>query len=1480
MDDTEFDKLMDQGKNLGFEGKELYDFVDRERNRRREERDAERAYFRQQAEFEMEQERERSRLRIQEERELLTVRQQPTPQSGQTTASETAGRMQHLSPHKLMPRFNEERDDLDAYLRRFEHVAQSQRWPREDWATALSLCLSGEALNVFSRMSASECTDYDKLKKALMTRFRLTEEGFRDKFRKATPNNNETCSQFLTRLRHFLERWVELSGAGNRYDALFELVLKEQFLSTCATALELFLRENTDASLTEMVRRAEQYTEAHGWRNFSRGAAAGERPKTPAIRTGQSGDYQPPAGAKRQPEKHCFLCARTGHNAESCRLSNGGKGDQRKPCQICGKLGHPAWKCWKKGTRNDSVPAKESAAACIDDGFLELRNGEKVPVVSAGITEKYTDVAERLPVLTGLVGGQEVRVLRDTGCNTVVVKTSLVNDDDFIGTSAPVYLLDRSVRMLREAWVDVDTPYYTGRLKAKCLDNPIYDLILGNVEGVRTADDPDVHWRLPKAQEAVSKTAGSQDTRVEVQEPLTSDTTEERQKGQEIHEANPAVTRSQSGRQATQKKLRVPQISLGISREALVEEQKSDPTLQTGFNRLNVEKRSKNGDRHVFFMQDGLLQRRFVSKSGEEFSQVVVPEKLRVSIMQLAHDGAMGGHQGAKKTLSKIHTEFFWPGMHADVKRFVASCDICQRTAPKGHTRKVPLVKVPIISTPFEKVAIDIVGPLFPRSTQGNKYILTMVDYATRYPDAVALPSVETERVAEALVEMFSRVGVPREVLSDRGTNFTSEVMKEVSRLLSLKQLHTTPYHPMANGLVERFNGTLKQMVKRMCQEKPKDWDRYLAPLLFAYREVPQESLGFSPFELLYGRSVRGPLAVLRELWTDTALSEELKTTYEYVISLREKLEHTCRLAHEELERAGERYGKYYNLKSRKRSLKPGEQILILLPTDNNKLLMQWKGPFNVVSRRGDVHYEVEIGGSSKIFHINMLKRYQTRSHDIAGAGAVVNCEDPESGDIELLPPHQAQSFHDVKISDDLSVQQRTEVIQLLQEHQQIFSDLPGKTELAECKLELTSERPVHVRQYPMPFALRGIIEEEVGDMLKLGIVERSESPFNSPVIAVRKPDGTHRLCIDFRRLNEVLVDDAEPIPRSDELLATVGTRRFFSKLDFAKGYWQVPLTPEARPKTAFATESGHYQFRYMPFGIKTAPAVFTKLMRRVLSSVPDVAYYYDDVLIASATWGEHCRTLREVFLRIGEAGLTVKPAKCEIGMHQISFLGHQIGAGELSPLSKTLDKIQKAPRPATKRQVRSFLGLAGYYREFISDYATLTSPLSDLTRKGLPNNVNWGADQENAFAQLKKRLTTAPILKLPDFERQFVLRTDASDRGIGAVLLQEHDHVLHPVAYASRKLLPREVAYSTVEKEALALVWGIEKFQVFLYGRRFLVQTDHEPLKFIQGAKSSNGRVLRWSLKLQQYSFRVQHIKGSENVGADYMSRIDDEEA
>lgn len=219
--------------------------------------------------------------------------------------------------------------------------------------------------------------------------------------------------------------------------------------------------------------------------------------------------------------------------------------------------------------------------------------------------------------------------------------------------------------------------------------------------------------------------------------------------------------------------------------------------------------------------------------------------------MKMAHEGSLSGQQGQKRTVDRVLKECYWLGVQADVACFVKSCDICQRTVLEHLVGRVPLGNMPIIGAPFHRVAVNIIGPLSPTSDKGNKYVMTTTDFATHYPDAVVLPSIETERAAEGLLEMFSRVGVPREIVSDRGKSFTSSLMQELGRLLSFRQIPKTPYHPMANGLVEKFNGTLKQMIQHMCQECPKKQDRYLAPLLFTYREVPQASLGFSPFELL-----------------------------------------------------------------------------------------------------------------------------------------------------------------------------------------------------------------------------------------------------------------------------------------------------------------------------------------------------------------------------------------------------------------------------------------------------------------------------------------------------------------------------------------------------------------------------------------------------------------------------------------------------
>ena len=354
------------------------------------------------------------------------------------------------------------------------------------------------------------------------------------------------------------------------------------------------------------------------------------------------------------------------------------------------------------------------------------------------------------------------------------------------------------------------------------------------------------------------------------------------------------------------------------------------------------------------------------------------------------------------------------------------------------------------MSSPFHRVAIDLIGPIIPMSEKGHRYILTLVDYATRYPEAIALKGIDTETVAEALIEIFSRIGFPVEIPSDQGSQFTSDLMKEITKLLSIKHLFTTLYDPKCNGLCERMNGVLKCMIKKMCQEQPNNCDRYL---LFAYRVVPQASTGFSPFELLYGRTVRGLLQLLKDLWLNEKENDEVKVTYQYILDLRNGLEKTCKLAQDSLKVAQWVYKHHYDKKSKERIFKVGDKVLVLLPTDHNKLLLRWKGPFNVIEDMGCNDYRIETDDKSRIHHANLLKGYVTRNTNSSPVQA--NLIVLETGDQLGNIVHDKEIFavadvddtvetwRELVISNDLTATQKQELDNLLEEYRDIFTSKP-----------------------------------------------------------------------------------------------------------------------------------------------------------------------------------------------------------------------------------------------------------------------------------------------------------------------------------------------------------------------------------------------------------------------------------------------------
>ena len=352
---------------------------------------------------------------------------------------------------------------------------------------------------------------------------------------------------------------------------------------------------------------------------------------------------------------------------------------------------------------------------------------------------------------------------------------------------------------------------------------------------------------------------------------------------------------------------------------------------------------------------------------------------------------------------------------------------------------------------------------------------------------------------------------------------------------------------------------------------------------------------------------------------------------------------------------------------------------------------------------------------------------------------------------------------------------------------------------------------------------------------------------------------------------------DPEPMPTAEHLFQKLNGDKYFTRIDLSKGYWQISIPEEDIPKTTFVTPDGSYEFLKMPFGMINSAATLKRAMKKLLHELDNAEFYWDDIVVHTRTWEEHIKALRELFRRLLAAGMTIRPTKCLFGVNTVDFLGHRLEEGLIGLHEDNVTKIRDAPRPTTKKQIRSFMGLAGYYRDFIPNFAALAAPLSDLTRKGQPNKVKWGEPQEKAYQSIKALLTKEPVLRLPDPGKTYFLQTDASNSGIGAVLMQKHDGKLFPVCYASKKLSSAECNYSTIEKECLAIVWGFRRFHLYLYGVPFVLQTDHEPLKYMNSAKFANGRLMRWAMFLQSYNFRVEAIKGSENVGADYLIRVEE---
>ncbi|XP_048035833.1 uncharacterized protein LOC125261281 [Megalobrama amblycephala] len=1371
----------------------------------------------------------------------------------------------------LVPSFRE--TEVDSYFNAFERIATSLGWPKEVWSLLLQCKLAGKALEVYSTLSLEDSLKYEVVKLAVLKAYELVPEAYRQQFRTRRKNASQTYVEFARDKGILFDRWCASSKVDD-FTSLRELMLLEDFKQCLPERMVLYLNEQKVTTLSQAAVLADEFVLTH--RNV----------------------FQPASI-----EKSFF---RVPTKVQQPKL-NGEKPKEMRECFYCHKKGHVIADCLTLKRKQQTQTKEVAFVNAIDPGaHLEQIQGEVDSVYVPFLSKGYVS-------LSGKEEDQvEVRVLRDTGAAQSFVCADVLpfSDQTSVGSNRLVQSFSMEVMRVPVHRIHLQTDLVSGFVEVgvrPALPVKGVSFILGNdlaggkvvpslevVDTLTEHSSDDLAQKYPSAFTAcvITRAQSKKDGGVSLFDSfLCADQEAEGSLADESHVSD----------QGNEVVVSDPLI-LTVTREKLIEAQKNDISLVKCFKL--AEKPALNNV--SFLVRDGLLVRKWHKNNAVEDEwnvvyQVVVPSIFRQQVLSLAHDHLLSGHLGVTKTYNRVLQHFFWYGLKRDVVKYCKTCHVCQYAGkPNQVIPPAPLIPIPVIGEPFEHVIVDCVGPL-PKTKSGNQFLLTIMCSATRYPEAIPLRKITSRAVVKVLTKFFTTFGLPRIVQTDQGTNFLSKLCAQVFKSLNITHRIASAYHPESQGSLERFHQTLKAMLRKYCLETGSEWDEGVPLLLFSIRETVQESLKFSPSELVFGHTVRGPLKVLKERML--GIEDSKKTNVlDYVSKFRDQLQKSCMLARETLAKAQGKMKMWYDKSAVNRSFAVGDQVLVLLPVPGSALTARFSGPYEILEKRGETDYVLRTPDrrrQKRVCHINMLKAYHTRDdrespkekEDDCVRPVGVACDkssfaddqDNAEGLLELDTPLLSARLSNSETLANLSsflahlnTDQRDDIIKLLSNFSSILGDTPTLTNVLQHDINVGEAQPIKQHPYRVNFIKRAAMKKETQYLLEKGLASPSLSAWSSPCLLVQKSDGTARFCTDYRRVNAVTVPDCFPMPRIEDCVDSVGSAKFVSKLDLLKGYWQVPLTPRASEISAFVTPDCFLQYRVMAFGLRNAAATFQRLVNLVLADVPNCNAYLDDIVVYSQSWSEHVSLLETVFKHLQEASLTLNFSKCEIGKATVTYLGKQVGYGQVRPVMAKISAINDFPVPKTRRELRRFLGMAGFYRCFCRNFSSVAAPLTTLLSPS--EHFVWSTDCQTAFENIKVLLCSKPVLSAPNFSLAFKLEVDASDLGAGAVLIQEDkDGIDHPVCYFSKKFNRSQRNYSTIEKEALALLLAIQHFEVYVGSSVFpvTVYTDHNPLTFISRMRNQNQRLMRWSLIFQNYNLEIRYKKGTDNVVADALSRV-----